>query len=179
MAQAVCTASRASILTGCYPNRIGINGAFAPDSKIALNPDEETVAELLKAKGYKTGMAGKWHLGQKEPFLPMNQGFDEFFGLPYSHDYWPVNYDGTPLDTTSPRGKWPVLKLIEGNQRTKTIANLDDAATLTGMYTERAVSFIKKNKKASFYTSRMRCLMYRSQLLQSLKEKAMKACMAM
>jgi arylsulfatase len=93
----------------------------------------------------------QWHLGQKAPFLPLSYGFDEFTGLPYSHDYWPVDYDGSPLDTTSARGKWPTLRLIEGNTPTKTIATLDDAATLTGMYTQKAIRFIQKNKKASFF----------------------------
>ena len=136
VSQAVCSASRASFLTGCYPNRIGISGALSPAADIALNPEEETIAELLKANGYKTGMVGKWHLGYKPPYLPLNHGFDEFFGLPYSHDYWPVNYDGNPLDTTTARGKWPVLKLIEGNERTKSLTTLDDAAQLTTMYTK-------------------------------------------
>src|SRR5690349_1964607 len=140
-AQAVCSASRSSFLTGCYPNRIGINGALSPYAQIALNPAEETIASLLKTRGYKTGMIGKWHLGQKPPYLPLSYGFDEFVGLPYSHDYWPVDYDGSPADTSRPRGKWPVLHLIEGNQPGKAITTLDDAAQLTTMYTERAVRF--------------------------------------
>src|SRR6185436_4828501 len=137
VSQAVCSASRSSFLTGCYPNRIGISGALSPYAEIALNPEEETIAELLKAKGYKTSMVGKWHLGQKVPYLPLNYGFDEYLGLPFSHDYWPVNYDGKPADTATTRGKWPVLKLIEGNERTRSITTLDDAAQLTTMYTER------------------------------------------
>jgi hypothetical protein len=80
--QAVCSASRASFLTGCYPNRIGINGALSPFSKIALNPSEQTIASLLKGKGYKTGMIGKWHLGQKPPFLPLSFGFDSTLVCP-------------------------------------------------------------------------------------------------
>src|SRR5678816_1824281 len=83
-AQAVCSASRSSFLTGCYPNRIGINGALSPFAQIALNPSEETIASLLKTNRYKTCMIGKWHLGQKPPFLPLSYGFDEYFGLPYS-----------------------------------------------------------------------------------------------
>lgn len=150
-AQATCSASRSAFLTGCYPNRIGVSGAFSPTSGIALNPEEQTIARLLKDGGYKTGMLGKWHLGQKAPFLPLSYGFDEFTGLPYSHDYWPVDYNGKPLDNTTARGKWPVLRLIEGNTPTKTIATLDDAATLTGMYTQKAVSFIQKNKSNPFF----------------------------
>src|SRR5262245_4972165 len=72
VSQAVCSASRSSFLTGCYPNRIGISGALSPYAEIALNPEEETIAKLLKASGYKTSMVGKWHLGQKEPYLPLN-----------------------------------------------------------------------------------------------------------
>jgi arylsulfatase A-like enzyme len=150
-AQATCSASRSAFLTGCYPNRIGVSGAFSPTSGIALNPEEQTIARLLKDGGYKTGMLGKWHLGQKAPFLPLSYGFEEFTGLPYSHDYWPVDYNGEPLDTTTGRGKWPILRLIEGNTPTKTIATLDDAATLTGMYTQKAVSFIQKNKNSPFF----------------------------
>ncbi|HET7898491.1 MAG TPA: sulfatase-like hydrolase/transferase, partial [Flavisolibacter sp.] len=116
-----------------------------------LNPSEETIASLLKARGYKTGMIGKWHLGQKPPFLPLSYGFDEYFGLPYSHDYWPVNYDGKPADTNSQKGKWPVLHFIEGNTQGKAITNLDDAAELTTLYTERAVNFINKNKNQPFF----------------------------
>ncbi|HEY6955131.1 MAG TPA: sulfatase [Flavisolibacter sp.] len=150
-AQGVCSASRSAFLTGCYPNRIGISGALSPFSEIALNPSEETIASLLKQRGYKTGMIGKWHLGQKAPFLPLSYGFDEFFGLPYSHDYWPVNYDGKPADTSTQRGKWPVLHFIEGNTPGRAITNLDDASTITTIYTEKAVSFINKNKSHPFF----------------------------
>ena len=84
-AQATCTASRAGILTGCYPNRIGMYGAFAPWSETALNPKEETIASVLKKSGYNTCMVGKWHLGSKPPFLPTHFGFDRYLGLPYTN----------------------------------------------------------------------------------------------
>jgi arylsulfatase len=152
VAQAVCSASRSALLTGCYPTRIGISGALDHRSKIALNPDEETIAEILKAKGYKTGMVGKWHLGNKEPYLPLQNGFDEYLGLPYSNDMWPVYYDGTPwTDTSSYRSTYPPLPLIEGNKVIKTLKTLDDQAQLTKMYTERAVKFIKENKNKPFF----------------------------
>src|SRR5690606_27099252 len=85
-AQAVCSASRAALLTGCYPNRLGISGAFGPNAGVGLNPKEETIAELVKAQGYATGIFGKWHLGSDQEFLPLQQGFDEYYGVPYSHD---------------------------------------------------------------------------------------------
>lgn len=151
-AQAVCSASRAALLTGCYPNRIGIHGALFPWSKIALNPKEETIAELLKAEGYATGMVGKWHLGQQEPFFPLQQGFDEWLGLPYSNDMWPVNYDGTPVtDTADRKFRYPPLPLIDGNKKIREISTLNDQAELTGIYTERAKQFIKRNRKHPFF----------------------------
>jgi arylsulfatase len=150
-AQAVCSASRAALLTGCYPNRIGISGALFPNSKIALNPEEETIAELFKAKGYATGMVGKWHLGQKEPFLPLQHGFDEYVGLPYSNDMWPVNYDGKPADTSTNPGKFPSLPLIENNRTVKYIHTMQDQGELTTLYTQRAVKFIHQNKGKPFF----------------------------
>jgi arylsulfatase A-like enzyme len=151
-AQAVCSASRAALLTGCYPNRLGIHGALFPSSKVALNPDEETIAELLKQKGYATGMVGKWHLGQRPPFFPLQQGFDEYLGLPYSNDMWPVDYDGKPItDEKNSRYKLPPLPLIDGNNKIREIKTLQDQAELTGMYTERALRFINQNKNTPFF----------------------------
>lgn len=152
-AQAVCSASRAGLLTGCYPNRIGIHNALNPNAKIALNGEEETIAEILKDQGYKTGMVGKWHLGAKVPFLPLQNGFDEYLGLPYSNDMWPVHYDGKPYPDTSKvwRAQYPPLPLIEGNETRRIIRNLDDQAELTGIYTDRACEFIRKNKKSPFF----------------------------
>ena len=89
VAQAVCSASRAALLTGSYPNRIGITGALNHTATHGLNPDELTIAEVLKERGYATAMFGKWHLGHKPPFLPLSHGFDEYLGLPYSNDMWP------------------------------------------------------------------------------------------
>jgi arylsulfatase A-like enzyme len=143
-AQAVCSASRAALMTGCYPNRIGISGAFGPGSKVGLNPKEETIAELVKARGYATGIFGKWHLGSEQEFLPLQQGFDEYFGVPYSHDMW-------PLHPWQERAKYPPLHWIEGNRPGKEIKNLEDASELTPRITERAVSFIRKNKNKPFF----------------------------
>ncbi|MGA1203936.1 MAG: sulfatase-like hydrolase/transferase, partial [Planctomycetota bacterium] len=84
VAQPVCSASRAALLTGCYPNRIGISGALGPAAKHGLHPDETTIAELVKPLGYATAIFGKWHLGHLPPFLPTKHGFDRYEGLPYS-----------------------------------------------------------------------------------------------
>ncbi|RRB06740.1 sulfatase family protein [Larkinella rosea] len=143
-AQAVCSASRAALLTGCYPNRLGISGAFGPNSPIGLNPDEETIAELLKEKGYATGIFGKWHLGSQKAFLPQQQGFDEYFGVPYSHDMWPLHPNQT-------KANYPPLYLIEGNTPGKEVKTLEDASQLTPAITERAVGFIRKHKKEPFF----------------------------
>ncbi|HXO77339.1 MAG TPA: sulfatase-like hydrolase/transferase, partial [Puia sp.] len=111
--QPICTASRAALLTGCYPNRVGMSGALLPDSKIALDPKEETLPLLLKKAGYRTAMLGKWHLGNKPPYWPIHYGFDSFYGLPYSHDIWPRDKDGNPItDTKNIRSGWPELTMI-------------------------------------------------------------------
>jgi len=138
--QPVCSASRAALMTGCYPNRVSIQGALAPKSKIALNTNEMTVAELLKTRGYATAIYGKWHLGHTPEFLPTRQGFDDYFGLPYSNDMWPTH----PTSGTN----FPPLPLIEGE---KTIQYMPDQTQLTSWYTERAVKFIEKNKERPFF----------------------------
>ena len=141
VAQPVCSASRAALLTGCYPNRIGISGALGPNSPIGLNPDEETLADLLKERGYTTGIFGKWHLGDKKAFLPLQQGFDEFYGVPYSHDMWPQH----------PTIKFPSLFWIEGNTPKEEIKNLDDASQITSTVTAKAISFIRRHKSKPFF----------------------------
>jgi len=152
-AQAVCSASRAGIMTGCYPNRVGISGALSPISDIGLNPAEETIPEVLKKRNYKTGAIGKWHLGCLREFLPLQQGFDEYLGLPYSNDMWPMNYDGTPASAEKGdrKAKFPPLPLIDGNEKIREIKTLEDQSELTTIYTERAVQFITKNKKNPFF----------------------------
>jgi arylsulfatase len=150
-AQAVCSASRAGIMTGCYPNRVGISGALMPDAKIGLNPAEETIPEILKTRNFKTAAIGKWHLGHLPEFLPLQQGFDEYIGLPYSNDMWPVNFDGKPAAENTNKARYPVLPLIEGNEKIREIKTLEDQSELTSIYTDRAVRFIAGNKKNSFF----------------------------
>ncbi|MCB0730218.1 MAG: sulfatase [Ignavibacteriae bacterium] len=149
-ATAVCSASRAALLTGCYSERVSIRGALNHSATIGLNPNEENIARLLKKKNYKTGIIGKWHLGHHKQFLPLQQGFDEFYGLPYSNDMWPVGYDGKPL-TESWKAGYPELKLIEGNEQVEAVKKLEDQDQLTTKYTNKAVDFINRNSKNKFF----------------------------
>src|SRR3954453_2782711 len=132
--QAVCSASRTALLTGCYPNRLGILGALGPDSKIGISDDERTIAQVLKPRGYATAVFGKWHLGHHPKFLPTRHGFDEYFGLPYSNDMWP--HHPTSRD-------YPDLPLIDGET---TVETNPDQRGLTTRYPERSVRFIAANK---------------------------------
>ena len=151
-AQAVCSASRAALLTGCYPNRIGIKGALFPQSKIGINPMETTLAEMLQEQGYKTGIFGKWHLGHLPKFLPNNHGFDEFMGIPYSNDMWPVDYEGNQVDKNHPKAKrYPQLPFFKNFDVVKEIKTLEDQAQLTIELTEAAVDFIERNKDTPFF----------------------------
>lgn len=150
-AQPVCSASRAGLLTGCYPNRLGISGALFPYHEIGLNPDEMTIAEMLKEKGYATAIYGKWHLGHHKEFLPLQHGFDEYVGVPYSNDMWPLSNTGEKLPEGHGRLDFPDLPVIEGNETLATITSWEEQDTLTTLYTERAVDFINRNAKNPFF----------------------------
>lgn len=141
VSQPVCSASRASLLTGCYANRIGIHGALWPTAKTGINAAETTIAELLKGKGYATGIFGKWHLGRPVEFLPTRHGFDEYLGLPYSNDMWPNNPSAKP-------GTYPPLPLIDGE---RVVEEQPDQRFLTRRYTERAVAFIERHHEEPFF----------------------------
>ena len=149
--QAVCSASRAGLLTGCYNVRIGINGALGPKSNAGLNPDEVTIAEICKQKGYATACYGKWHLGHHKKFLPMQHGFDDYFGLPYSNDMWPYHPGVLHLPMEERVKRWPHLPLIDGNKIINPKVSGKDQEMLTTQYTERAISFIEKNKDNPFF----------------------------
>jgi arylsulfatase A-like enzyme len=141
VAQAVCSASRAALLTGTYSNRLGIHGALDHTAKHGLNPEETTIAEMLKASGYQTAMFGKWHLGNHPEFLPTNQGFDEFYGIPYSNDMWPNHPES--------KNYYPPLPLYQNDKVVDTL--FSDQSMLTTDFTERAVDFIGKNKNNPFF----------------------------
>lgn len=149
--QAVCSASRAALLTGCYANRVGIAGALGPRSETGLAHSEVTIAEMMKQKKYATAIIGKWHLGDNKAFLPLSQGFDEYLGIPYSNDMWPMDYDGTPAKPENFKSKHPILPLIKDNDKVAEIKTLEDQSTLTGIYTDAAISFIKRNKNKPFF----------------------------
>ncbi len=139
--QAVCSASRAGLLTGCYPNRIGITGALSHRSKTGISDNEETIAQVLKKRGYATAIFGKWHLGFQKQFLPTNHGFDEFYGIPYSHDMWPLH----------PTGTYPGLPLYENETIVNPNLKPDDIAHFTADFAHKTVDFIKRNKDNPFF----------------------------
>ena len=129
------TASRYALLTGKYPPRSGFSWVLVPESERGIHPQEITQAEALKEQGYKTAIYGKWHLGStKKEYLPLQNGFDEYVGFPYSNDMIPPN--------------WPDIPLLSGND---TLEINPDQSKLTELYTEKAISFIKKNKNEKFF----------------------------
>ena len=136
VSQPVCSASRASLLTGCYANRVGIQGALGPNARVGLDPTEHTLAEVVKPLGYATACYGKWHLGHHPRFLPTNQGFDEYFGIPYSNDMWP-GHPGRPKN-------YPQLAWYEDKRKSEPIVDLDDQQQITRRLTKKAVNFIHR-----------------------------------
>lgn len=148
--EGVCSASRASLLTGCYAPRVSIFGALSPAAQVGLAEGETTIAEMLKPLGYATSAVGKWHLGHGPDFLPLRHGFDEYFGLPYSNDMWPVDFDGTPVDEGG-KSAYPPLPLIEGSRVIETVDELAEQDELTSRYTARAVDFIDRSAGRPFF----------------------------
>lgn len=169
----VCSPSRASMMTGCYPKRVlPIPHVLFPAAQVGLNPEETTVAEVLKQAGYKTACVGKWHLGDQPEFLPMAQGFDSYYGLPYSNDMGPVadgsknNPGQTPkkaaaggkkkapapqTDEAGVRGpNQPPLPLIENGNVIERVKAAEQF-TVTTRYTDKALDFIRQNKGGPFF----------------------------
>ena len=143
VAQAVCSASRAALLTGCYAGRVGVEGAMEPWYQFGIHPRELTLPKMFKQKGYATGMVGKWHLGTPVEFLPTRSGFDEWLGLPYSNDQWPLHPEKP--------GKFPPLPLFDGEKVINPNMSHRDMEQLTSKYTERAVNFIDRNRDKPFF----------------------------
>ncbi len=151
----VCSPSRAALMTGCYPKRaLPIPHVLFPGNDIGLAPSEVTIAELLKSAGYVTGIVGKWHLGDQPEFLPTRQGFDEWFGLPYSNDMGPAadgvksNF-GDPLPV-SPKNPQPPLPLMRGETVIQRVLASDQTQLVT-RYTEEALRFIQAHKDKHFF----------------------------
>jgi arylsulfatase A-like enzyme len=140
--QAVCSASRAGLMTGCYNVRVGILGALAHRANHGISSEEMTLAEVVKQKGYATACFGKWHLGHHPKFLPTSHGFDTYYGLPYSNDMWPFH--------PTAGGRFPDLPLIEDTRIIDAEVTGDDQNQLTTAYTEHAVEFIRENKDRPF-----------------------------
>lgn len=137
-AQPVSGASRAGLLTGCYPNRIGLSSAPGPGDIRGIAPGEVTLAEMLGQAGYTSAIFGKWHLGDALQYLPLQNGFDEYYGLPYSNDMWPYH----------PTRTYPDLPTIEGNT---VVGYNTDQTHFTTDYTERAVDFMSRNAGRPFF----------------------------
>jgi arylsulfatase A-like enzyme len=168
MASPVCSPSRGAMMTGCYPNRIGFDlfdglPVLFPGQSKGLNPEERTVAALLRARGYRTALIGKWHCGDQPPFLPTNHGFEYYFGLPYSNDMgrqarpgernWIGRFEKA-LDVSYGNGDdpatwdYPPLPLMRGEE---IIQQQPDQAALTERYVSECVSFIRDHKSEPFF----------------------------
>lgn len=160
----VCSPSRASLLTGCYPVRVGVPGVLFPRNENGLNPNEITIPEILKTKEYTTACIGKWHLGHKSEFLPTEQGFDSYYGIPYSNDMWIDPETNLAKDILLREG-WTIDR-IKKMENTKTKENRNkvplmrdkavieypcDQTTITKRYTEESIKFIKANKEKPFF----------------------------
>ena len=144
----VCSPSRAALMTGCYPKRVGLSfgswhAVLMPGDWHGLHPTEVTVARLLQAKGYATACVGKWHLGDQPEFLPTRHGFDSFYGLPYSNDMRPSPKAGGAMDFPH-----PPLPLLRNNDVLREVTDQD---SLTADYTQEAITFIEKHRAKPFF----------------------------
>ena len=155
----VCSPSRAALLTGCYPPRVGVTNVLFPRNKNGLNPKEITIADMLKARGYATKCVGKWHVGHLKEFLPTSQGFDSYFGIPYSNDMTidpaaaladdiTLREGVTPEDMKKPKPKRNWVPLMRDE---KVVEYPADQSTLTRRYTEESIKFITANKDNPFF----------------------------
>jgi arylsulfatase A-like enzyme len=163
-AASVCTPSRAGLMTGCYPKRVGLGrGSWGvvlfPKDPHGLNPEEKTIAEILKKEGYSTGCFGKWHLGDQHEFLPVNHGFDTYFGIPYSHDMWPKN----PGSKNWKNGCCP-LPVLQNDKVVDIVDSRDDQARLCKRFTNKAIEFIQNNKDNFFFVYLPHCFIHNPQI---------------
>lgn len=136
----VCSVSRAQLLTGCYGARVSVPGVFFPGNAVGLHPAEETTAEYLKPLGYATACIGKWHLGDQADFLPTNQGFDHYFGIPYSND----------MQRKAVGGSERVSPLMRDDKVVELLTD-EDQSRIVERYTQEAVRFLQDNKNQPFF----------------------------
>jgi arylsulfatase A-like enzyme len=136
----VCSVSRAQMMTGCYGARISVPGVYFPGQSVGLNTSEVTVAERLKEKGYATQMVGKWHLGDQPEFLPTRQGFDHYYGIPYSND----------MLKKSAETKVPVVPVLR-DEKVVELMDGEGQRRMVELYTKEAVDFITRSKDQPFY----------------------------
>ena len=146
----ICSASRAGLLTGCYPPRVGVTGVYFPRHRVGLSPKEDTIADVLKRAGYATACVGKWHLGHLPTYLPTSQGFDSYYGIPYSNDMDKLNGRANDLDTNWKKRTFrtwnvPLLK------NEVIIERPTNQNTITKRYTQQAINFIEANKDSPFF----------------------------
>lgn len=148
VANTACTPSRAALLTGSYAHRIGMDGTVTfPGDKRGLNPSEFTIAEMLRENGYATGCFGKWHLGDQPEFMPLAQGFDTYFGIPYSNDMWPQHTARNPIT----KRKYEPLPVMKQDKAVAHVADEFDQSLLAEVITDEAIAFIEKNQKRPFF----------------------------
>jgi len=142
MVSSVCSASRAGMLTGSYPPRVGIDWVLFPGDSCGLNPSEITIARLLKDAGYRTKLVGKWHCGDQPEFLPTNHGFDEYFGIPYSNDM------GMQAKKDGSRNANPPLPLLRGD---RVVQEQPDQAAITERYVDECLQFMDHDGDEPFF----------------------------
>jgi len=155
----VCSMSRACLMTGCYNVRVSIPGVFGPGSTKGLHSDEVTLAEIVKPQGYATVCIGKWHLGHREPFLPTRQGFDSYFGIPYSNDMAiDPEHARFAQDCVFREGMTEARARAEAIRHTVPLMRGEevveypaDQSTLTKRYTQEAIKFIRENQAKPFF----------------------------
>lgn len=157
VASSVCSPSRAALLTGCYPKRVGMaKGVIFPADKHGLHPDEVTIADLLKDAGYATACIGKWHLGHRKPFLPTSLGFDSYWGIPYSND---MNHPDNSGRKGVPRrdDSWKDQEAAWKAWKTPLMQNEEiielpvNQRTITRRYTDKAIEFVTEHKDQPFF----------------------------
>jgi arylsulfatase A len=153
VSSAVCSASRAALMTGCIHERVGFRGALGPQARQGISKEETTIAEICKTLGYATACFGKWHLGHHPEFLPTRHGFDRYYGLPYSNDMWPFHPEvlAAKKSNASNKSMYPPLPMIENDRVVDEEVTGEDQARMTVEYTQRAVNFIDENATKPFF----------------------------